>query len=207
MRILTSRKDNPHPEERPLGASRRMRVARPTRRTHPSRLAALAPQDEGVVRGWNVKAIAAGFWLLLSLIAIPALAVQPDEMLKDPALETRARAISQGLRCLVCQNQSIDDSDASLAHNLRVLLRERLSAGDTDQQAVDYIVARYGNFVLLKPPFQWNTALLWLSPLILFLIAMAGFWRYLGRNSKVAPSAPLTPDEESQLARLTQDGA
>src|SRR6187401_2626115 len=92
----------------------------------------------------------------------PALAVQPDEVLSDPALEARARVLSQELRCLVCQNQSIDDSDAPLARDLRILLRERLQAGDSDRQVIDFLVARYGEFVLLKPRFSWHTALLWL---------------------------------------------
>jgi len=97
-------------------------------------------------------------------LAGPARAVTPDEQLRDPKLEARARALSQELRCLVCQNQSIDDSAAPLAHDLRVILRERLAAGDTDRQAVDYLVRRYGDFVLLRPPFQADTWALWLGP-------------------------------------------
>src|SRR4029077_12677545 len=96
--------------------------------------------------------------------AAPARAVLPDEMLPDPALEARARGLSRELRCMVCQNQSIDDSDAPLARDLRLLVRERLTAGDTDAQVQDFLVARYGAFVLLKPPFEWHTALLWLTP-------------------------------------------
>src|ERR1700744_167782 len=95
---------------------------------------------------------------LLGALLTPAFAVTPDEMLKDPALEARARALSQQLRCMVCQNQSIDDSEAPLAHDLRVLVRERLKAGDSDRQVIDFLVARYGDFVLLKPPFEWRTA-------------------------------------------------
>src|SRR4051794_27695607 len=103
--------------------------------------------------------------LCLMVIAIaPAFAVQPDEVLPDAALEARARALSQELRCLVCQNQSIDDSDALLARDLRLLLRERLKNGDSDKQVLDFLVARYGEFVLLRPPFGWHTLLLWLSP-------------------------------------------
>ena len=98
------------------------------------------------------------------LAAGSALAVNPDEMLKDPALEARARALSEELRCLVCQNELIDDSNAALAHDIRVLLRERLKAGDTDQQAIDYLVARYGEFILLKPRFNGHTLALWLVP-------------------------------------------
>jgi len=152
----------------------------------------------------SIRTLAVGVtMLLLSLLAtFPAAAVQPDEMLRDPVLEARARALSQGLRCLVCQNQSIDDSDASLAHDLRVLLRERLTAGDSDRQAVDFIVARYGNFVLLKPPLEWNTAVLWLSPLLLLLIAGAGFWRYLARHKAEPAPVPLSAEDEARLAPL-----
>src|ERR1700720_1264730 len=101
----------------------------------------------------------------LALLAVqPAIAVQPDEILKDPALESRARTLSRDLRCMVCQNQSIDDSDAPLARDLRLLVRERLTAGDSDAQVQDFLVARYGAFVLLKPPFEWYTAMLWLTP-------------------------------------------
>src|SRR6185312_13654868 len=100
--------------------------------------------------------------VLLAALAAPAQAVTPDEMLKDPALEARARTLSQELRCMVCQNQSIDDSEAPLAHDLRVLVRERLSAGDTHKQVIDFLVSRYGEFVLLKPRFEWHTALLWI---------------------------------------------
>src|SRR3954462_2588341 len=96
--------------------------------------------------------------------ATPVCAVTPEEILPDPQLEARARTLSHELRCMVCQNQSIDDSDAPLAHDLRLLVRERLSAGDSDRQVVDFLVARYGEFVLLKPRFEWHTALLWLVP-------------------------------------------
>ena len=132
--------------------------------------------------------------------------MNPDEILANPALESRARLLSQGLRCLVCQNQSIDDSDAGLAKDLRVLLRERLTAGDSDEQAVAYIVSRYGNFVLLKPPFQWNTALLWLTPLLLMLLAGGGFYSTLRRSAQTAEPAVLTNEEEARLAQLLEDG-
>ncbi len=143
---------------------------------------------------------------LLTVFSAPALAVQPDEILSNPVLELRARDLSQGLRCLVCQNQSIDDSDAGLAKDLRVLLRERLSAGDTDQQAMAYIVDRYGNFVLLKPPFQWNTALLWLSPVLLLLLAGGGFYTVLRRNRATPDPASLNTEDEARLAQLLEDG-
>ncbi len=112
--------------------------------------------------------------ILLSMALSPfAWAVEPNEMLSDPALEARARALSQGLRCMVCQNESIDDSGASLAHDLRVLVRERITAGDTDKQVLDFLVARYGEFVLLKPPLSWHTAALWGLPPGLLLIGIA----------------------------------
>ena len=106
------------------------------------------------------------------LAALPAHAVEPDEVLQDPALEARAREISEGLRCLVCQNQSIDDSGAPLAKDLRLLVRERLKAGDSNQQIVDFIVARYGEFVLLKPRFETHTLVLWLAAPAVFLAAL-----------------------------------
>src|ERR1041384_2228387 len=112
-------------------------------------------------------------WLLLALaIFAPwlALAVQPDEILADPALELRARELSRELRCMVCQNQSIDDSDAPLARDLRLLVRERLKAGDSDRQVLDFLTARYGQFVLLKPRLAWDTAVLWLAPLVVLLL-------------------------------------
>ena len=123
-----------------------------------------------------IRTLLAMFLLLAS--AATAFAVLPEEMLKDVSLETRARSISQGLRCLVCQNQSIDDSDASLARDLRIIVRERLSAGDNDSQVVDFVVKRYGNYVLLKPPFQADTLLLWLLPFLLMLVGLFVAWRY-----------------------------
>lgn len=138
---------------------------------------------------------------------VPAWAVQPDEVLKDPALEARARALSAELRCIVCQNQSIDDSNAPLARDLRIILRERLSAGDSDKQAVDYIVARYGNFVLLKPPLQLNTIALWLGPAILLVLAGWGFWMLLGRRQGTPADAPepLSPDERKDLQKILKE--
>jgi len=109
-------------------------------------------------------ALAGALLILASAWNFPVLAVNPDEILADPVLEGRAREISKGLRCLVCQNQSIDDSDAGLAKDLRVLVRERLTAGDNDDQVVEFVVARYGDFVLLKPPFMASTLALWLGP-------------------------------------------
>ena len=124
-----------------------------------------------------MKRVLLAMFLVLANAAM-AFAVLPEEMLKDVALETRARSISQGLRCLVCQNQSIDDSDASLALDLRIIVRERLLAGDSDPQVVDFVVKRYGNYVLLKPPFQTDTLLLWLLPFLLMLAGLFVAWRY-----------------------------
>jgi cytochrome c-type biogenesis protein CcmH len=120
-------------------------------------------------------------WLCL-LPLISAFAVMPDEALKDSALETRARSISQELRCLVCQNQSIDDSDAPLAKDLRMIVRERLTAGDSDKQVFDYVVARYGNYVLLRPPLQSDTALLWAAPFLLMVISLGVAFAYLRKR-------------------------
>jgi cytochrome c-type biogenesis protein CcmH len=143
--------------------------------------------------------------LLLLFLAPMAHAVQPGEELADPALEARARAISAELRCLVCQNESIDQSDADLAHDLRVLIRERLKAGDSDQQVRDFLVRRYGDFILLKPPVKPVTYLLWFGPfglLALGGIAVAVFRRQ--RRPVVAPP-PLSAEEQRQLQRLLAD--
>ncbi len=134
------------------------------------------------------------------LAAMPASAVQPGEVLADPALEARARSLSSELRCMVCQNQSIDDSDAELAHDLRVLVRERLSAGDTDEQVLEFVVARYGEFVLLKPRFSQRNALLWGTP-VLLLVAGGIFIVVAGRSRrKVTPK--LSDEEAAELDRL-----
>jgi cytochrome c-type biogenesis protein CcmH len=143
------------------------------------------------------------FVLFLSLSGTAALAVQPDEVLKDAALEARARALSQELRCMVCQNQSIDDSDAPLARDLRILVRERLSAGDSDDQVIDFLVARYGEFVLLKPRLSWRTALLWLAPFGLALLGAVGILVARRRAAPNAP-APLTTDEERRLEDIAR---
>jgi cytochrome c-type biogenesis protein CcmH len=142
--------------------------------------------------------------LLAALLAADvAFAVEPSEVLKDPALEARARAISAELRCLVCQNQSIDDSNADLAADLRVLIRERLTAGDSDRQVIDYLVARYGEFILLRPQFNGHTLLLWLAPpaALLFGAGLA-IAVYRRRGARVAP---LDADEEAALDRALSD--
>jgi cytochrome c-type biogenesis protein CcmH len=133
-----------------------------------------------------------------------ALAVTPDEKLDDPALEARARALSAGLRCMVCQNQSIDDSDAPLAHDLRVLLRERIAAGDTDAEVVDFLVARYGEFILLTPRFNVRTVLLWAAPVVLLVLGGAVAWGAMRRKPAVDPAAPtgLTDKERAELDRI-----
>jgi cytochrome c-type biogenesis protein CcmH len=128
-------------------------------------------------------------------------AVEPDEMLSDPVLEQRARDVSQHLRCLVCQNQSIDDSGAQLARDLRILVRERLTAGDTNEQAIGFIVARYGDFVLLKPPVTEQTYALWFGPLLLAVLGLGGIAVYFARRRTRAPE-PLTPDERARLDEL-----
>jgi len=132
-----------------------------------------------------------------------ALAVTPDEMLKDPALEARARVLSTGLRCMVCQNQSIDDSDADLAHDIRVLLRERLAAGDSDDAVINFLVARYGDFILLKPPVNAKTILLWAIPFA--TLALGGVAIVIAgrrRRASAAPAAALTADERRRLEHL-----
>ena len=142
--------------------------------------------------------------VLFSLSGTAALAVQPDEMLKDPVLESRARVLSQELRCMVCQNQSIDDSDAPLARDLRILVRERLSAGDSDGQVIDFLVARYGEFVLLKPRFSWRTALLWLAPFGLVLVGAVGLLVARRRHALPNAPAPLTANEERRLEDIAR---
>lgn len=136
------------------------------------------------------------------LVSATALAVEPDEMMADPALEARAREISQHLRCVVCQNQSIDDSNADLAHDMRLLVRERLQAGDSDQEVVDYVVARYGNFVLLRPPVQADTLALWLAP---FAALAAALLTLFLRQSRRTPIQPLTPEERATLRQRLGD--
>jgi len=144
--------------------------------------------------------------LLINLATLPAKAVQPDEVLQDRALEARARHISEGLRCLVCQNQSIDDSEAPLAKDLRLLVRERLKAGDTDQEIEDFVVARYGEFVLLKPRFTPHTLLLWFATPTVFLAALLiVFLAYRRRSIAASSPAALSEAEERKLKSLLDD--
>jgi cytochrome c-type biogenesis protein CcmH len=129
--------------------------------------------------------------------------VQPDEVMKDPALEARARTLSAELRCMVCQNQSIDDSDAPLARDIRLLIRERIAKGETNNAVRSYLVSRYGDFILLKPPFKLETLLLWLSAPLTLLAGLAAVW--LARRRTPAATPPLSPDEEARLAALMKD--
>ena len=137
---------------------------------------------------------------------VPAFAVHPDEILSDAGLEHRARALSGGLRCLVCQNQSIDDSDAPLAHDLRVLVRERLKSGDSDAAVMDYVVKRYGDFVLLKPPFKASTLVLWLAPLMVLLAGIAFMLRARRGATTAVAERGLTQAEQERLDSLLGDG-
>lgn len=138
--------------------------------------------------------------LLLAALA-PALAVQPDEILKDPALEQRARDISAGLRCLVCQNQSIDDSDAAVARDLRLLIRQQLTQGRSDSEVMDFVVARFGEFVLLKPRFRAGTIILWLAPFAILALALGAALRWR-RNSQ---TSPLSDAERAEIAALLEE--
>ena len=151
-------------------------------------------------------------WSLLAIVAMLSLstvvhAVEPDEVLKDPAQEARARGITRELKCVVCQNQSVDDSDAPLAKDIRVLVRERIIAGETDDAVREYIVQRYGQRVLLRPPLGIDTALIWIGPFVLFAIALGTALLFLRRGRGDAlQSQPLTPEEQSRLdARLQED--
>ena len=145
--------------------------------------------------------------LILLLLAGPAWAVLPEERLSDPALEARARQISQELRCVVCQNQTIDESDAPLAADLRVLVRERLLAGDTDAEVKAYLVRRYGDYVLLKPAFDVGTLILWLGPLLVLVLGGAGVAAYWRRRASPVDTdpAPLAAAERKRLNALLKD--
>ena len=163
-------------------------------------------------RDWG-RILPAAIAVGIVLIAVPAQAVRPDEMLTNPALEARARDISRDLRCLVCRNQSIDDSDADLAHDLRVLVRERITAGESNEQVIGFVRARYGDFVLLRPRLTMYTVLLWGMPPALVLGGLVALVR-IARRRKAAgavnPGKPeggqLTPAEEARLASLLKSG-
>ena len=154
----------------------------------------------------RISSIVLGLLILVS----PALAVNPKEMLNDPLLEARAREISKGLRCVVCQNQSIDDSDASLARDLRIVVRDRLLAGDSDKEVTNYVVSRYGDFVLLKPPFKAATLVLWLGPLIFCLLALLALYTFFRRQNQTARKTKfnnlLSDDERNVLDNFLKKG-
>lgn len=151
----------------------------------------------------GIRSLCGAIRLVLCLVALlapmNALAVNPDEVLPDPALEARARTISAELRCMVCQNQSIDDSNADLARDLRLLVRKRLTDGDTDQQVLDYIVSRYGEFVLLKPRLSEKTYILWGAPIALFVAGALALAVYARRRAGKPTGSSLNADEEAQL--------
>ena len=143
--------------------------------------------------------------VLAIFLAAPAWAVEPGEILEDPALEQRARALSQNLRCLVCRNESIDESNADLARDLRVLVRERLVAGDTDDEVIDFVVARYGEYVLLNPPATGSTLILWLSGPALLLFAAGLAFVYIRRRKEVSPTAELSAAEKARLDKILSE--
>lgn len=145
----------------------------------------------------------------LIVFSAPSMATEPSEVLSDPSQEARARDLSQNLRCVVCQNQSIDDSNAPLARDLRILLRERIKAGDSDEAAMDFITQRYGNFVLLKPPVQLNTLLLWFGPGLVLLLAFAGYWMLIrrpGAGPDAVRAEMLTAAEREELQAILTKG-
>ena len=149
-----------------------------------------------------MRRIATIVLMLATIVSNSSLAVQPDEMLKDPNLEARARGLSRELRCMVCQNQSIDDSEAPLARDLRLLVRERLAKGDTDQQVLDFLVARYGEFVLLKPPLERETIILWALPPAALLAGAIGLF-FAGRRRRLSRLEPATLSNEEQRRLAT----
>jgi cytochrome c-type biogenesis protein CcmH len=152
-----------------------------------------------------MKRVLASLFFLLSLCSA-AMAIAPDEVLKDPALEARARELSAQLRCMVCQNQSIDDSDAPLAKDLRVLVRERLAAGDSNEAVIDYLVSRYGEFVLLKPRVGWNTIILWAAaPLALLAGGLAVLAAARRQRQRASVAEALSAEEEAELATILKE--
>lgn len=140
--------------------------------------------------------------LLVLLTATPAWTVEPDEILADPAQEARAREVGQELRCLVCQNQAIDDSNAPLARDLRILVRERIKAGDSNAQVMDFVVARYGDFVRLRPPMRAETYLLWFGPALIFAIALSALLLALRRRKAASRTVPLDANERARLDKI-----
>ena len=167
-----------------------------------------SPPARGRSRAWGKSLRVLGALLYLAFAVVsPAFAVQPDEVMKDPAKEARARDLSRELRCMVCQNQSIDDSEAPLARDLRILVRERIAAGDSDKQVIDFLVSRYGEYVLLKPRFEGQTLLLWLLTPLALGGGVFGLWWQYRRRSRLAANdrderSALTPEEEARLQKL-----
>ena len=145
--------------------------------------------------------------LLIAFLPFSALAVEPDEVLQDVALEMRARAISKELRCVVCQNQNIDSSNAGVARDLRILVRERLVAGDNDAEVISYIQARYGDYVLMRPPLNARTVVLWFAPPILALISLAVGWFVLSNGRRGRVASKLTPAEEAEVTRYISENS
>jgi cytochrome c-type biogenesis protein CcmH len=143
--------------------------------------------------------------ILALALAIPAFAVEPDEVLDDPVLEQRAREISANVRCVVCQNEPIDSSNAGVARDLRILIRERLVAGDTNDQVFDFLVARYGDFVLFKPPFKPSTYALWIGPFVILGLGALSVFVFLSRRPRGASVQALSAEEEAALDDLLQD--
>jgi len=145
----------------------------------------------------------------LMIWATPVMAVEPDEIMKDPALEARAREVSKDLRCVVCQNQSIDDSNSGIAKKMRILVRDRISQGDSNQEVKDYLVSRYGDFVLLKPPIKAKTAVLWFGPAVMLLVGLVGIIFYYRRRAKqtaqTTGAAPLSAKEQARLDALLKE--
>ena len=200
--------------EKVAGGARRMRARRSEKRAsranpHPNP----SPVGEGGSRAFTTQPYVAPVsraksLFLLSLLAVlasPALAVQPDEVMKDPAMETRARALSGELRCLVCQNESIDDSEAPLARDIRILIRERIGKGESNDSVRAYLVSRYGDFILLKPPFKPETLILWLSPML--TLGLGGAAALYARRRAPRATPRLSAEEEAQLAALTNGDA
>jgi cytochrome c-type biogenesis protein CcmH len=193
--------------------ARRMRASRSERASRANPHPYPSPVGEGGNRAFTTRSHVAQISRakllllvpLLAVLACPALAVQPDEVMKDPTLETRARALSGELRCLVCQNESIDDSEAPLARDIRVLIRERIGKGESNDAVRAYLVSRYGDFILLKPPFKPETLLLWLSPVLTLGLGVAAALYARRRAPSVTPR--LSAEEEARLAALTSGDA
>jgi len=169
---------------------------------HPSRACGAIHLPPRGGKGKRSKAVFAAGIMLAVTLAMPAFAVEPDEVLNDPVLEARARELSGNLRCLVCQNQSIDDSDAPLARDLRLLIREHLVKGESDAEIVDYVTGRYGDFVLLKPRFDASTLLLWTAPFAVLLAGIVALWRR--RTGSAAPEQPLSEAEKAALRKALE---